>query len=171
MEFLIWALVVVLLGLGFYGCFVNKVPGPVFVVIATAVAKFGTKMDLGWDSVAIVTVLAIVSMILSKQLVKKVKQFHSFSKRGARGTTLGSIIGLLVVASLSSKASSLGILIVSALIGLVVLPFVFAFLFELTLKAGMEETKKCAFAATGAYLADTCLKLVVFVFAVRAMFM
>lgn len=55
-------------------------------------------------------------------------------------------------------------------LGLVVMPFVFAFLFELSKKKGVPETLKCALSATSVYLFDTFLKLVVFGYAVYAMF-
>lgn len=171
MIFVFWALAIFCLGLGFLGCFINKVPGPLFVVIAMVVAKFGCEMTFGWGTVSIVIGLAVVSIILSKLLVNIVKQFHTFNKRGAWGTTLGSLIGLCVLAGAgSSGITNLGVLIACFLVGLVLLPFVFAFLFELTLKAGMEETTKCAVAATSTYLADTCLKLVVFGYAAYTMF-
>ena len=49
--------------------------------------------------------------------------------------------------------------------------FVLSFLFELTNKNGAAVALKAATAATCAYLADTCLKLVVFVYALYVMFL
>jgi uncharacterized protein YqgC (DUF456 family) len=69
----------------------------------------------------------------------------------------------------SSNVETWVILLV-AVAGLVILPFVFSFLFELTNKNGAAVALKAASAATCAYLADTCLKLVVFVYAVYVMF-
>jgi hypothetical protein len=51
------------------------------------------------------------------------------------------------------------------------LPFAFAFLFELTNKKGSSETLKSASVATGVYLSNTFLKLVVFVVAIYVMFL
>lgn len=170
MTFVLWALVILCLCLGFLGCFVNKVPGPLAVLVAMAIAKYGCDVSFGWDTVTIVAVLAVASMILSKILVKLVKKMHAFNKRGAWGTTVGSIVGLGVLSSVG-VGDSIAVVIIFAIACLVLLPFVFAFLFELTMRAGMEETTKCATAATASYLADSLLKLLVFGYAVYIMFL
>ena len=95
---------------------------------------------------------------------------QEYSKRATIGTTIGSIIGLILVAGANSMDSDAAV-IVTAIVGLVVLPFVLAFLLELTNKNGAAMAVKCATAATCAYLADTCLKLVVFIYAVYMMFL
>jgi uncharacterized protein YqgC (DUF456 family) len=56
------------------------------------------------------------------------------------------------------------------IIGFIVLPFVLAFLLELTNKQGASMALKCAASATCAYLSDTLLKLVVFVYAIYVIF-
>ncbi len=52
----------------------------------------------------------------------------------------------------------------------VVIPFALSFLLELTNKKGVATALKSALSATGSYLADTCLKLVVFIYAVGYIF-
>ena len=52
----------------------------------------------------------------------------------------------------------------------VLVPFVLAFLLELTNKQDAVCALKSAGSATAAYLADTCLKLAVFIYAVYAIF-
>ena len=94
---------------------------------------------------------------------------YEFSKRGGRGTTIGSIIGLLSLAG--SANMDAWVTVVFAIVGLVILPFIFSFLLELTNKNGAAVALKAATAATCAYLADTCLKLVVFVYAIYVMFL
>jgi uncharacterized protein YqgC (DUF456 family) len=168
MEIVWWIIVGLLLVYGFLGCFINKVPGPVGVVLAMLIGMTALDIDAGWGNFAVVTVLSIVSIVLSKVLVKLVKKMHEFSKRGSRGTTWGSIIGLLLI-SCGADAEAWVILLL-AVIGLVVLPFTLSFLLELTNKNGAAVALKAATSATCAYLADTCLKLVVFVYAVYVMF-
>lgn len=170
MEIFWWILLALLLCCGFFGCFINKVPGPIAVVLASLIGITALDVDLEWGHFAIIAVLAVVSIITSKVLVKLAKKMQEYSKRATIGTTIGSIIGLIVVAGASSM-DSVAAVIVTAIVGLVVLPFVLAFLLELTNKNGAAMAVKCATAATCAYLADTCLKLVVFIYAVYMMFL
>ncbi len=170
MEIFWWILLALLLCCGFLGCFINKVPGPIAVVLALLIGITALDIDLEWGHFAIIAVLAVVSIIASKVLVKLAKKMQEYSKRATIGTTIGSIIGLILVAGASSMDSNAAV-IVTAIVGLVVLPFVLAFLLELTNKNGAAMAVKCATAATCAYLADTCLKLVVFIYAVYMMFL
>lgn len=165
-----WLLLALLLCCGFLGCFINKVPGPIAVVLASLIGITALDVDLEWGHFAIIAVLAVVSIIASKVLVKLAKKMQEYSKRATIGTTIGSIIGLILIAGASSMDSDVAV-IVTAIVGLVVLPFVLAFLLELTNKNGAAMAVKCATAATCAYLADTCLKLVVFIYAVYMMFL
>lgn len=170
MEIFWWILLALLLCCGFLGCFINKVPGPIAVVLASLIGITALDVDLEWGHFAIIAVLAVVSIIASKVLVKLAKKMQEYSKRATIGTTIGSIIGLILVAGASSMDSDAAV-IVTAIVGLVVLPFVLAFLLELTNKNGAAMAVKCATAATCAYLADTCLKLLVFIYAVYMMFL
>ena len=169
MTLIWWALLALLLGLGFLGCFVNKVPGPIAVVLALLIAILALDIDISWGTFAIVTGLAIASMIASKLLVKLVKKLHEYSKRASIGTTIGSIIGLGIIA-VSSEIESSALIILIFLISLVLVPFVLAFLLELTNKKGATEALKSASAATGAYMADSFLKLIVFAYAIKVIF-
>ena len=102
-------------------------------------------------------------------MAKLLQKLHEYSKRASWGTTIGSIFGLIVL--LAFKSNSTALLILIGVVGLVLLPFVFAFLFELTNKKGSSETLKSASVATGVYLSNTFLKLVVFVVAIYVMFL
>lgn len=164
-----WALVALCLCLGFLGCFINKVPGPIGVVIATLLAILCLDIPIEWSTFGIITALAIASMIVSKLLVKLVKKLQEYSKRATWGTTIGSIIGLLLVYSVTSSDSK-ALLITMLIVGFVVLPFVLSFLLELTNKQGALMALKCATSATCAYLSDTLLKLAVFVYAIYVIF-
>lgn len=164
-----WVLVGLCLCFGFLGCFINKVPGPIAVVIATLLAIFCLDIPIEWGTFAIIAVLAVVSMIASKFLVKLAKKLQEYSKRATWGTTIGSIIGLLLVWG-TVQAESTALLITMMIVGFILLPFVLAFLLELTNKQGATMALKCATSATCAYLSDTLLKLVVFVYAIYVIF-
>lgn len=164
-----WILVALCLVFGFLGCFINKVPGPIAVVIALLIAMLGLQISISWGTFAIVAAMAVVSMIASKLLVKLVKKMHEYSKRGTWGTTIGSIIGMCVLAAMAN-ADSIGVIILMFIVGLVIIPFVLAFLLELTNKNGAPEALKSAGSATCAYLVDTMLKLAVFGYAIYTIF-
>ena len=164
-----WVLVGLCLVFGFLGCFINKVPGPIAVVIATLIAILALDIPIEWSTFGIIAGLAVASMIASKLLVKLVKKLQEYSKRATWGTTIGSIIGLLLVWG-SASADSNALLVTMLFVGFVVLPFVLAFLLELTNKQGAAMALKCAASATCAFLADTCLKLVVFIYAIYVIF-
>lgn len=169
LSILWWVLVGLCLVFGFLGCFINKVPGPIAVVIATLLAITCLDIPIEWGTFGIITALAVASMIVSKLLVKLVKKLQEYSKRATWGTTIGSIIGLLLVWG-SASADSDALLVVMLIIGFIVLPFVLAFLLELTNKQGVQMALKSAASATCVYLSDTLLKLAVFVYAIYVIF-
>ena len=169
MTFVWWALLALLLVFGFLGCFVNKIPGPIFVVGAMLIAILALDIDVNWGIFGIVTGLAIASIILSKVLVKLVKKMQEFSKRAAWGTTIGSLIGLFSLLA-ASQADSSALIIPVSIIGFIVVPFCLAFVLELTKGNGAVAALKSSASATCAYLADSFLKLVVFSIAVYVMF-
>ena len=164
-----WVLIALCLCFGFLGCFINKVPGPIAVVIATLLAILCLKIPIEWSTFGIIAALAVASMIASKFLVKLAKKLQEYSKRATWGTTIGSIIGLLLVWG-TVQAESTALLITMMIVGFILLPFVLAFLLELTNKQGATMALKCATSATCAYLSDTLLKLVVFVYAIYVIF-
>lgn len=171
-TFFLLMVVYLFLLFGFLGCFINKIPGPIAVLIATLIGKFAiSESFFGWGNVAIVAVLAIGSIFASRMLVAAVKKAYEFSKRASWGTTIGSIFSLLVVFPLAGEFKSAYLIWIILLVGLTVVPFIFAFVFELTNKNGSEASLKAATAATAAYAADTLIKLIVFVYAVYAMFL
>ena len=164
-----WVLIGLCLVFGFLGCFINKVPGPIAVVIATLIAILALDIPIEWSTFGIIAGLAVASMIVSKLLVKLVKKLQEYSKRATWGTTIGSLVGLLLVWG-SASADSNALLVTMLIVGFVVLPFVLAFLLELTNKQGAAMALKCATSATCAYLSDTLLKLAVFVYAIYVIF-
>ena len=169
MEILWWILVGICLACGFLGCFINKVPGPIAVVIATLISILALDIPIEWGTFAIIAALAVASMIASKVLVKLVQKLQEYSKRATWGTTIGSIIGLGMIAG-AAHADSTSTMVTMAILGFVVIPFVLAFLLELTNKQGAVPALKSAASATCAYMADSLLKLAVFIYAIYVIF-
>lgn len=170
MSILWWVLIALCLCFGLVGCFVNKVPGPIAVVLATLIAILGLEIDIEWSTFGIIAGLAVASMIVSKVLVKLVQKLQEYSKRATWGTTIASLIALVMVGALAAGETSLGVQITIWIVGFVVLPFVLAFLLELTNGKGALNALKSAGSATCVYVVDTLFKLAVFVYAIYAIF-
>lgn len=156
----IWILAVLLIALGFLGCFINKVPGPLLAFIGVLITVFFGDVNANVWMLVLVGVLVIASMIVSKKLLPKLgEKVHPFGKGGSWGTTVGSIIGLLILAG-SSNASAVGMIIcfVLAFFGL---PYIFAFVFEFISNKNASVALKAAGGALVTFLASTVLKLVV----------
>ena len=127
MELFLLALCWLLLALGFLGCFINKVPGPLAVAIATFIGIVGLNLPIGWGVFTLITILAVGSMFLTKILVELVKtKMHEYSKRGSWGTTIGSLLGLLILMGVGPE--EVGTTVIMFIFSFILLPFVFAFL-------------------------------------------
>ncbi|MDD5871428.1 MAG: DUF456 family protein [Bacteroidales bacterium] len=159
MEIVALILVILLYCFGFLSCFINKVPGPLLVAIATVLAKCCIdSVTGGWLQVVIVCVLAIAAMIASKMITKVAKaKLHPYSKGASFATTIASILALLILVGV--KDSSAGTVVAVFLIGFIVLPFVFAYLVEIIKQKNNGLALKSAGSATAVYLSDTMLKL------------
>ena len=123
---ILWIGAILLICLGFLGCFVNKVPGPLLAFIGILLpVLFGDVNAEVW-MLCLIGVLVVVSMIISSKVLPKLgEKIHPFGKAGSWGTTLGSILGLL------STVASSGSPIFGMLLAFVILPYGSAFLFEL----------------------------------------
>ena len=153
MEVVGLILVIILYCFGFLSCFINKVPGPLLVAIATVLAKCCmSDISGGWLQVA------IVAMIVSKKLTKVAKaKLHPYSKGASFATTIASILALLIL--VGTKDSSVGVVIAVFVIGFIVLPYAFAYLVEIIKQKNNSLALKSAGSATVVYLSDTMLKL------------
>ena len=166
-TFLLWGLLSILLLLGFIGCFINKVPGPVAVLLAMIIGKFAMDIPFTWPALIIVAVLVVLSYILSSFVKKSMKKRIAYTRAGL-GTTIGSIIGLCIFAALGST-NNVALLIIGAIIGFIGLPFVFAYLLEMSVKESENTVLERAISATTVYLCNTFIKLVIFAYALYCM--
>lgn len=144
---------ILLICLGFLGCFVNKIPGPLFAFVGLMIAKFATDIEISWGIIALCAALVVASMIINGKYVPKMAaKLYPYGKGGKWGTFVGSLIGLLI----ALKASA-----VVGFICLLALPYGFAYLFEMiNTKDGKESAKRAA-SAYIVFLVSTIIKLVV----------
>lgn len=131
-----------LLALGLLLCFFGRIPGQILTYAGMLVAAFGMKNHLYPTWLLIVCgVLVIVSIIFNKKVAPTIAgKVHEFGKPGKVGTIIGSIISLVLLASIENT--------VMATIIFLALPYIFAFLFE---TISQKSFKIGAKRATGAY--------------------
>ncbi|MBD5459375.1 MAG: DUF456 domain-containing protein [Lachnospiraceae bacterium] len=165
-SFLGIALIFLLLAFGFLGCFVNKFPGPLLCFIAIFLAKVAFSVPISWGIIVLIAILVAASMFfLNKYLPILGQKVAPFTK-GAQGTLLGSIIGVILIC-LSKSTTGLIILMI---IGLVLIPFGLAYLMEYSVQKDSSAALSSAIGATVTYLCSTCVKLVIFCLSIYAVF-
>ncbi len=165
MSIVLWIVVGLLFAFGFLGCFINKFPGPLCSFLAVLVLKFGLKFPFAIWALILVGILVVVSMVVARQVVPSLmKKVTPFTK-GATGTTVGSIIGITIWACIMKANPEAGVALQIAviLLGLVVIPFVCAYLFEIAVQKNNSKAIKSSTAATAVYLVNTFIKIAVLV--------
>lgn len=154
---------IVLMALGFLGCFVNKIPGPLVAFIGLLFVKFAAGLDISFGIIGLCAALVVISMIINAKLVPSlVAKLHPYGKGGSWGAFLGSLIGLIVMMSSES--------VVAGVIIMVALPYVFAWLFELISTKSIKECSKRAASALVVFLVSTVIKLAVVALCMKVTF-
>ena len=123
-------------------------------------ALFGPVSIEFWK-VIVIGALSVGTMVVTKKYLPKLGEMvHPFGKGGSWGTTLGSIIGLIVVvgSNVSSKAGIVFMLVFA----LSVFPYAFAFAFEYFSRKNVAEAARASAGAFLTFLASTVLKLLIF---------
>lgn len=157
-----------LVSLGFLGCFVNKIPGPLLSFLGLVVFSIGCGIKADWWVFVLVGILVIVSMVVSKKYAPKIGSLVApFGKGGSWGTTIGSLIGLCVIAATIGEDATMAI--IGFVVAFVVLPYFFAFLFELIAKKSAATAVQAATGAYVTFLVTTMLKLAVCAYSIYAL--
>ena len=153
----LWVLIIVylLLFFGLFLCFVGKFPGQILAYAGLLVAAF--KLDNHEYPVWLLVVcgiLVIASIIINKKVAPKVAaKVHEFGKAGRIGTTIGSILSILLIA--------VGINEIVAIILFLVFPYLFAFLFEFIAKKDAAEGAKRGAGAYTLFALSTLINLAI----------
>ena len=163
-----WIIVMLLMALGFIGCFINKFPGQLLAFIALLICKIWIEIPFDWWVLICVGLLVLASMYTSRTVVPKMaKKVAPFTK-GATGTTLGSILGVILFAITAGGSAVVTVLM--AIVGLLLIPFACAYAFEKTVQKDNSQAIASAIGATTVYMANTFLKLLVFVTSIYCIF-
>lgn len=168
MTFLIIALSVILIGIGFIGCFVHKIPGPAIAFAGMLLFIFGTDVPVPWTGIIICVVLLIALWAATKYFIPTITtKISEFGKGGKWGATIGSILGLLVILSFNYHfdLGPVGI-VFTYILAFFILPFGLALLFETNSRKSLEAALKPATAAYLTYLLGLMLKLAICVYCI-----
>ncbi len=167
MTIVFWVIIALCLAFGLVGCFVNKFPSVLLVLVATLIAKFGLNIEFGYEVIAVVAAIWLASSIINKKVLPNlIKKLHDYSKGATRGITIGSLLGILLLLTTNSTAMT----VVMAIIGFGVIPYALAFVFEYFHCKDAAAASKGALSAYTLYIANTILKLVAFSYAIYAIF-
>lgn len=159
---IIVAISIVLIAIGFLGCFIHKFPGPIMAFIGMLVFIFGSKMPsslIPWTGIIISAIAILVTMFANKKISLITKQISEFGNAGKWGAIVGSIIGLLIL--LAAKSSSTAVLILIGILALGVIPFCLSWCFEGIARKDFGKALKPGLAAYLTYFLSMILKLAV----------
>lgn len=163
MEFIFIALGFLLMAFGLLGCFVYKIPGPILSFLGILVLQFGTDIEpFSTTSLIICAIAVILCKILEKQAPKLISKIHTFGRGGKIGCMLGSFIGIGVIAATSDAAKDM--IWLMYIVGLVVIPFALAVLFEFISNKDWNVSLKSGAAAWTNYLVNTLLQLAISIY-------
>lgn len=170
-EMALWILFFILIAIALWGSFISKFPSPLLSLAAVLIAKFCMKVGdlISWVNIAVIVVLVVASMVVTKMAPKIAKKISDYGKGGTWGTIVGSILSLLISLAFM-KMDSAVVAYILIILTFIVLPFLFAWLFEFISRKDMALAVKSACAATVAYIATTFIKLITVVYVVYLVF-
>lgn len=147
-----------LIAFGFILCFFGKFPGQVLAYAGMLVAYFSLDVKYPMWILILCGVLVLASLVINKKLVPKMaSKIHEFGKAGRIGTFIGSLVSIICMASLSDQ-------VYIALALLLILPYLFAFLFEFISQKNLAEGAKRAAGAYSMFVASTLLNIAICTF-------
>lgn len=171
MEIVLWVLFFLLILVALYGSFIAKFPSSLLVLAAVLIAKFGMAVGEGitWLNLSIIVALVIIAMIVTRYAPKLAKKISDYDKYGTWGTIVGSLLGLLLSVSFAQmeSAAMAGVLVVLTML---IVPFIFALIFEFVKQKNFQTALSSAVAATVVYAFTAFIKLLTVVYAFKLVF-
>lgn len=165
-EIALWILFFILMAVALYGSFIAKFPSSLLALAAVLIAKFCMSAGEGitWMNLTIIVVLVIATMIITKMAPKWGKKISDYGKGGTWGTIVGSLLGLLLTIGYTGIESK-PLFWTATILTLIILPFIFASLFELIAQKKLTPALQSAGAATVVYVSTAFLKLITVAYA------
>jgi uncharacterized protein YqgC (DUF456 family) len=167
---IVWVLFAVLVCFSILGCFVSKFPGPILTLIGVLLVKFFTDSPIEWGAIAVCALIVVLSIILNKILPKLVKKLATYGKGGTWGTIIGSIFTLFIVWAMVYAELDETVFLSTAAALFLILPFIFATVFELISKKDFKLAAMSGLAATVTFVCSTLVKLLAVIYSLYAIF-
>jgi uncharacterized protein YqgC (DUF456 family) len=144
---------IILLLIGLAGAIIPGLPGPPFSYLALLALHFTSKYQFT-DNFLIIMALIMVAIVVLDYVVPiyGTKKFGG-SKRGVWGSTIGLIAGLFILPALGIVLGPFG------LIGIILGPFIGAYLGEISGGKDSGTAMKAAIGSFIGFLAGTFMKL------------
>lgn len=170
-EIAIWILFFILIAIALWGSFISKFPSSFLSLAAVLLAKFCLKAGnlISWANIAVIVILVVAAMVVTKMAPKMAKKISDYGKGGTWGTIIGSIIALFLSLAYANMQSAVAAYIL-IILTFIILPFLFAWLFEYLSRKDMALAVQAACAATVVYITTTFIKLFTVVYVVCLVF-
>lgn len=141
----LWALGIVLIGLGIAGMLLPAMPGPPLLLAGFVVAAWAEDFRyVGWPTLAFLTLLTVVAYLVDFIAGALGARHFGASSRAAVGAAIGAVVGLLF-----------------GLPGILLGPLVGAVLGELTEHDDLHRASRAGIGATVGFLLGTAVKMAI----------
>lgn len=170
-EIALWTLFFILIVVALYGSFISRFPSSFLTLAAVLMAKFCMTIGeaITWLNISIIVVLVVASMVVNKLAPRWAQSIAPYGKGGKWGTTVGSLIALsLAFAYTAIESQALAYVLI--VLTMIILPFFFAWIFELISQKKMVPSLQSAGAATVVYVSTAFVKLITVIYAVVLVF-
>jgi len=155
MDYLLLALSVVCIIIGFLGCLLPVLPGPPLSYLALVLLHFTRFGDFTIKQFVILGILAVVVLLLDYIVPVWGTKKYGGSKAGVWGSTIGLIVGIIILPLLGITLGPFG------LIGILGGPFLGAYIGEKMTGQNSDKAFRAAWGSFIGFLAGTLMKLTV----------
>ncbi len=154
MEILIIILAFLFLLAGLIGAFLPIIPGPPLAYIALLLLHWGTDTGFSGNFLITMGIAALVIVLLDYYFPILGTKRLGGSKTGVRGSTIGLLVGLIILPILGISIGPFGLL------GLILCPFLGAWIGERWAGKSPDQAIKAAFGSFLGFLAGTFIKFI-----------
>lgn len=154
MDYLLFIIAFLLVIIGIIGAIVPGIPGPPISFLGLIVLHLSDKVSYSEELLITTGVLAVIITVLDYYIpIYGTKKFGG-TKAGVRGSTIGLIVGVIVLPMLGIVIGPFG------LIGIILGPFLGAYIGESLSGASGNQAMRSAIGSFIGFLAGTLTKLV-----------
>lgn len=169
---IVWIILSFLLMIvGLLGCFIHRLPGPVITFAGILLMNFCTDVQAFSTLSLVICALAVVlCKVLDLYVPRIARLISDYGKAGKWGCVIGSLMGVFVVWPMMNYTETVASKVLILVIGLVVLPFLFAYIGESVSHRSLKTSFRPSLAAFSTYLIGTLLKLSVCLYCIYTAF-